>query len=191
VRRTSGGPTSSSKGQSQRKLAAQSHGPSAGESDASVGRPMVARLPKGWAGEEPVRPRGSVPETGGHLLLIRGPAPPVTWGLALAPSTRPSAIAPFPPRQTRLDRSPHRRYGTPHASFFIVCALSRRAPCGGRPMVARLPKGWAGEEPVHPTTRTTSSSPDPGTGEGRLRGGLPYCFFLPTMWLLHGIARYA
>jgi len=42
---------SSSKGQTRRKAGAQSYGPSLIR--------MVARLPKGWAGEEPVRPRAS------------------------------------------------------------------------------------------------------------------------------------
>ena len=56
---------SSSKGQTRRKAATQSHGPSA--------TAVAARLPKGWAGEEPVRPRTSSPSAvAGRLPLIRG-----------------------------------------------------------------------------------------------------------------------
>jgi hypothetical protein len=46
-----------SKGQTRRKAGTQSHGPSAGKHDAFVGRLVVAKLPKGWTGDEPVCPR--------------------------------------------------------------------------------------------------------------------------------------
>jgi hypothetical protein len=49
---------SSSKGQNRRKAVTQSRGPLTGWDRHLVGRSMVARLPKGWAGEEPVRFRG-------------------------------------------------------------------------------------------------------------------------------------
>ena len=52
---------------------------------------MVARLPKGWTGEEPVRPQDSPGRIGREACpLIRGPGPPVTQRLALLfPPLRP------------------------------------------------------------------------------------------------------
>src|SRR5262249_40215523 len=53
------------KGKPERKPGTQSHGPSAVV-------PVVARLPKGWAGEEPVRPRMPPLLPLGALVSIRG-----------------------------------------------------------------------------------------------------------------------
>src|SRR5262245_43828147 len=48
---------SSSKGQTRREAGAQSDGPPVFKPTRDVEVPEVAKLPKGWAGEEPVRPR--------------------------------------------------------------------------------------------------------------------------------------
>ena len=50
-----------------------------------VGRSMVARLPKGWAGDEPVRPRVLAPMMGKRKgLYDSGAGSPATRRLALA-----------------------------------------------------------------------------------------------------------
>jgi hypothetical protein len=80
---------SSSKGQTRRKTATQSHGPSAA-------RLVAARLPKGWAGETTVRPRmfyrlGSLPR--GTSARDRGPAQAGYAGAC------PALFPSFPPVQ--------------------------------------------------------------------------------------------
>jgi hypothetical protein len=50
-------------------------------------------------------------------------------------------------------------------------------------MVARLPKGWAGEEPVRPEASNLPEDgrlSDSGTVYGRLRDGLPRYFLIQT-----------
>jgi hypothetical protein len=87
---------SSSKGQNRRKPATQSYGPSVtGPALARIFlgeclRLMVARLPKGWAGEEPVRPRVCK-----HLSPIQGSQTRGYTEACLAffpPTSRPRAV---------------------------------------------------------------------------------------------------
>jgi hypothetical protein len=67
-------------------------------------------------------------------------------------------------------------------------AMGLRLPPGR--MVARLPKGWAGEEPVRPQASLQEGERLLGSGDrhGRLRKGLP-CFFPTSLspgWLRKG-----
>src|SRR5436853_7708725 len=70
---------SSSKGQTRRETGTQSHGPRYS--------PMVARPPKGWAGEEPVRPRARILMDLGRSARYIDPGTGMTSYAAACPAT--------------------------------------------------------------------------------------------------------